>query len=308
MPTRKIKSVKGRVMRLTRLDECGNPAYGECTTIVTDGFVSVTLSDEVEAGEEYTQKNAWGDFCIAEKDADRRKWVNVTIAMCEVDPEVLDLIGGADTIVDGVGDVIGVGFGRDPNPNAFAIEVWTKKAGGDACAPGGGAQEWGYFLVPNVTNGSVDGDITIENGPLTMGLKGEGQEASTDWATTGGPYTDKPLGPDLPGDLYFIGITTVQPPDPTEGCESLAEPLVPTITTVTPNTGPAAGGTAVTIAGTNFTGATGVTFDGVAGTAFSVTSAIEIAVTTPAGTVGPADVVVTHPSGDATSTGGFTYS
>jgi len=223
MATRKIKSVKGRVMRLTRLDECGNPYAGECATIVTDGFISVTLSDEVEAGEEYTQKNAWGDFCIAEKDADRRKWVNVTISMCEVDPEVLDLVGGATPIEDGQGNVIGATFGRDPNPNSFAIEVWTKKAGSGACDPGTGAAEWGYFAVPNVTNGAIDGDVVIENGPLTMGLRGEGQGAAAGWGN--GPYDPSPLPVGAtfpPDDLYGIFVTTAPPPDVTDGCQPLS--------------------------------------------------------------------------------------
>ena len=40
----------------------------------------------------------------------------------------------------------------------------------------------------------------------------------------------------------------------------------PTVTSVSPNSGPAAGGTSVTITGTNFTGATAVTFGGTAAT------------------------------------------
>src|SRR5262245_63583811 len=157
-------------MRLTRLDECGAPDTGAaCGVIVSEGWVSVTLSQEVETGEEFTQKNAWGDFCIAEKDADRTKWINVGIQMCEVDPQILDMVGGATPVVS-AGDTIGATFGRDPNPTAFAIEVWTKKAGGGACAPGGGNPEWGYFVVPYVRNGTLDGDVTIENGPLTLGL------------------------------------------------------------------------------------------------------------------------------------------
>jgi hypothetical protein len=246
MATRKIKSVKGRVMRLTRLDECGNPYAGECATIVTDGFISVTLSDEVEAGEEYTQKNAWGDFCIAEKDADRRKWVNVAIQMCEVDPEVLDLVGGATPVEDGQGNIIGATFGRDPNPNSFAIEVWTKKAGSSACDPGSGAAEWGYFAVPNVTNGSIDGDVTIENGPLTMGLKGEGQGAAEGWGD--GPYDPPalPAGATFPpDDLYGIFITTTAPPDVTDGCQPLAAaPAATGATAGSPGTWTPSGSTA----------------------------------------------------------------
>jgi hypothetical protein len=80
----------------------------------------------------------------------------------------------------------------------------------------------------------------------------------------------------------------------------------PTITTLSQATGPGAGGTALTITGTGFTGATGVTFGGVAGTAFTVTDATHIAVTTPAG-AGALDVVVNSPSGNALKTNGFTY-
>lgn len=82
----------------------------------------------------------------------------------------------------------------------------------------------------------------------------------------------------------------------------------PTITTVNPATGGIAGGTVVTITGTGFTGATGVTFGGTAGTAFSVVNSTTITVTTPAKTAGAVDVVVQSPNGNATKTGGFTYS
>src|SRR5690606_31251770 len=64
--------------------------------------------------------------------------------------------------------------------------------------------------------------------------------------------------------------------------------------------------TVVTITGTGFTGATGVTFDGTAGTAFTVDSDTQITVTTPAGTAGPADVVVLSPNGDS-APGELTY-
>jgi len=217
--TKKIKSIKGRTMRLTRLDECGNVSTDPCAVIVTDGFISVTIANEVESGEEYTLKNAWGDFCVAEKDGDRVKWANVTIAMCEVDPEILDMIGGANPVT-AAGNTIGATFGTEPNPNSFAIEVWTKKAGGDACAGGTGLVEWGYFVVPFVKNGIIDGDITIENGPLTLTMKGEGQEAPSTWGL--GPHGDSPMKSAFPaGDLYGIVVTDVQPPNTTDGCEPI---------------------------------------------------------------------------------------
>ena len=73
----------------------------------------------------------------------------------------------------------------------------------------------------------------------------------------------------------------------------------PAVTSVSPAAGTTAGGTSVTLAGTNFTGATGVTFDGVAGTSLSVTNDGELTITTPAHAAGAVDVVVTTPSGSS---------
>lgn len=83
---------------------------------------------------------------------------------------------------------------------------------------------------------------------------------------------------------------------------------VATVTAITPNTGAAAGGTVVTITGTNFSGVTGVTFGGTAGTSFSVVNNNTIKVTTPAKTAGAYDVVLADDAGNVTVTNGFTYS
>lgn len=74
MATKKLRSIKGRVARITRLDSCGAPVFGECSTIVTKGFITVTIAEEKEAGDEYKQKNAWGELWINDKDPDLTKW------------------------------------------------------------------------------------------------------------------------------------------------------------------------------------------------------------------------------------------
>ena len=68
---------------------------------------------------------------------------------------------------------------------------------------------------------------------------------------------------------------------------------------LTPTFGPAAGGTVVTITGSGFLGATGVTFDGTSGTSFTVDSDTQITVTSPAGTAGLVDVIVTDAAGNS---------
>lgn len=83
----------------------------------------------------------------------------------------------------------------------------------------------------------------------------------------------------------------------------------PTITTVNPNAGTIAGGTAVTITGKNFalTGTTSVAFGGVAGANVRVVNDTTITVITPAHAMGPVDVTVTTGNQSVTATKAFTY-
>lgn len=82
----------------------------------------------------------------------------------------------------------------------------------------------------------------------------------------------------------------------------------PTLTTVAPTLGPAAGGTALVLTGTNFYPNPTVTIGGVAATAVSRTSLTRITATTPPGTIGFADVVVTNTdNGTVTLPMGFEY-
>ncbi|MFY9560717.1 MAG: IPT/TIG domain-containing protein [Terriglobales bacterium] len=77
----------------------------------------------------------------------------------------------------------------------------------------------------------------------------------------------------------------------------------PTITGFNPGSGPV--GTAVVIAGTNFTGATAVAFNGKAASSFSVDSATQITATVASGST-TGKISVTAPGGTATSANTFT--
>ncbi len=81
----------------------------------------------------------------------------------------------------------------------------------------------------------------------------------------------------------------------------------PAVSSVSPNSGPTAGGTAVTITGTNFTAGATVTFGGTAATNVAV-SGTQITATAPAGSAGAVTVTVTNPGAQSGSLpNGFTY-
>ncbi|WP_201297900.1 IPT/TIG domain-containing protein [Nocardia sp. CY41] len=78
---------------------------------------------------------------------------------------------------------------------------------------------------------------------------------------------------------------------------------MPTITSITPTSGPTTGGTSVTITGTGFTGPLTVRFGSTA-TTFTIDSAIQLTAIAPAGSAGPVQVTVSDSSG---TSNGATY-
>ena len=83
---------------------------------------------------------------------------------------------------------------------------------------------------------------------------------------------------------------------------------VPTVTGISLTNGPTAGGTTVTITGTNLTAATAVNFGGNAGSV-TANTATSITVTSPAGSVGKVDITVTTAGGTSATSDAdqFTY-
>ena len=84
--------------------------------------------------------------------------------------------------------------------------------------------------------------------------------------------------------------------------------IAPALSAVSPTSGPAAGGTAVTLTGQHFVSGATVTFGGAAATSVVVASATQITAKTPAHAQGSVSVVVTNPNGQsATVASVFTY-
>ncbi|WP_245714162.1 IPT/TIG domain-containing protein, partial [Nocardia vaccinii] len=102
-----------------------------------------------------------------------------------------------------------------------------------------------------------------------------------------------------------IVSVTVTGPGGTSNPVTYTYVVVPTITSISPTSGPTAGGNNVTITGTGFTGPLTVRF-GTTATTFTVNSATQITAVAPAHTAGTVQVTVTGSGG--TSNGlAYTY-
>jgi hypothetical protein len=82
----------------------------------------------------------------------------------------------------------------------------------------------------------------------------------------------------------------------------------PAVTSISPTSGPTAGGTAVTITGSNFSSSATVTFGSAPATNVVIKSSTSITATTPPGSAGPVTVTVTNPGAQVGSLpNGYTY-
>ncbi|WP_157801273.1 IPT/TIG domain-containing protein [Sphingobium sp. LB126] len=107
---------------------------------------------------------------------------------------------------------------------------------------------------------------------------------------------------------YDITVTTPGGTSATNAADQYTYVAVPTITSVSPAAGGTAGGTTVTVTGTNFIGVSAVTFGGNAASSFTFNSDTSITATSPAGS-GIVDIRVTTPGGTSATSAAdqFTY-
>jgi hypothetical protein len=98
------------------------------------------------------------------------------------------------------------------------------------------------------------------------------------------------------GTTYHYRLVATNSNGTSDGEDSVFKTAPPTVTGVTPRIGPAAGGTSVTISGTNFAGVSAVKFGSTKAKSFVVSSETSLRAVDPAGS-GTVDVTVTTPAG-----------
>ncbi|WP_425253843.1 IPT/TIG domain-containing protein [Janthinobacterium sp. NFX145] len=159
-----------------------------------------------------------------------------------------------------------------------------------------------YSQQMSTANGTAPYTYVVESGALPTGLNMSSSGLISGTPTALGTYNFVIKSTDVTGgngpyntSRSYSLVINAQPP--------------PTITGVTPASGPASGGTAVTITGTGFTGVTALKFGANNGVAVTVVNATTMTATSPAGSAGTVNVTVTA-SGGTSATGAanqFTY-
>lgn len=185
--TKCLSLVKGRRIRVTQLDGCGRPVYGEDSQVVSKGFISVAFTANTTESDEINVTNAAGETCVFEPSSTSLTGYAVEISFCEVDPELFALVTGQPVVAAPDGTVIGfdVDTSISLDNSNFALELWAGSPTGDACTTAGATGSYGYLLLPFLSGGIL-GDFTVENGAVTFTLTGANTKEGNAWGK--GPY------------------------------------------------------------------------------------------------------------------------
>lgn len=178
--------VLGKRLRVIALDECGNtPASGTaCAQVVTSGFISLTLSSQVEDGVEIITRKADGSLCVNEMGDPSFKRFTVEVEFCGVDPALISAVTNAEIYEDYLNDQIGFTVPEGTVNSRFSLEMWTGLSGA-ACAVGADTAS-GLLLLPFV-NAGVMGDVTADGeNAVTFSMTGAFTKGGNAWGT--GPY------------------------------------------------------------------------------------------------------------------------
>ena len=239
--SRCFSPVRGRAMRVTRLDGCGRPVYGDESVAVSDGFVSVSFTANTDEGEEINVTNAAGKTCVRDAPCPTFLGYGVEVEFCSVDPSLFAMMTGQNTVTDWQG--VNSGFRVNSEVSAcesgFALELWTGVPG-VACdaSTSADAEPGGYLLLPYL-QGGVFGDFTVENGAISFTVTGANTKTGSGWGvgpynvvSTGASSTGPLLTPITSGDHLHVEYTDVAPPPAYCGTAPLLDPSAPALTAV----------------------------------------------------------------------------
>jgi hypothetical protein len=232
MPTVCGSMARGRMMRLTRLDECGTPVEGVCSTLVTDGFILVTDTPNYQDPEEITQPNANGALCVDDQSDPALRWLDLAIQMCVVDPDAINILTGDPVVSDDAAVANTVGYRVDgglTGSGNFALELWSGVPGQPCDLTG--FPTFGYWLFPWVRQVTW-GETSVANAALILNFNAR-TSAGAGWGV--GPYNirrDATVPATLEPLLTAIGTeqhkhfqwTTFAPPESACGCTELVIP------------------------------------------------------------------------------------
>jgi hypothetical protein len=218
MPTTHLYApILGRRMRATQLKDDGSIGLNK---LVTDGYITTTLSATIEDGTEIVQRNAAGQLCVNELGNPSFKRFTVETEFCGVNPSLLSFVSNAKEYEDYANDIAGFTVPEGEITGLYALELWTGLSGSLADTAAGG-----YMLLPQIHKGNL-GDITIDGeNAVTFTVTGSYTVGGNQWGVGPAGYKVLANATGVPSQLptaldpldHFLLIDTAVAAPPSSG-------------------------------------------------------------------------------------------
>lgn len=226
----KFNQVRGRIIRVTRLDACGAPLPGESAVVMSKGISSISVEEVSEEGNSIRDRNFGGELHVVDDAQADLIGFNLDINLSGVNPDLITLLTGQPVVKNAAGDTVGFDVDGDIDVDGFgfALEVWTRIAG-QACAPGG-HRKWGYTLFPFIKGGRLGG-FTFEDAAVQFTVTGAQTKVGNSWGV--GPFDvdrgvngdPSPLFTPIAPTRHYRNIyVTLDPPQESIGAIALPAP------------------------------------------------------------------------------------
>lgn len=204
--------VLGKRLRLTELNDAGE-IPPNARQVTTEGFITATLSAQVQEGTEIIQRNANGSICVNEKMAGSFTRLNITIEFCGVLPAALTMTTVAEPYRDSNNELAGFTLPEGELNEKFAVELWTGISGDEG--------SFGYMLLPFCQGGLI-GEVSVDGeNAINFTLNNAYTKGGNTWGT--GPYDvvetgsgPGPLPTPLDTDDHLLVVDTAVAPPPSE--------------------------------------------------------------------------------------------
>ena len=197
------------LLRVTRLDVNGNVIAGD-NSYTTDAVASVGVNPNIEAGQNFSVRNGCGCKIGSRKFPDTFNYMDLTLTLAQVEPQLIAFLTGSATIVNG-SDVVGwagaSALACDEQSPKVAFEFWAENGEGSGL---NSTYPYWHWVFPAST--WTLGDNTFEEGPAQPTLTGQSQ-TNGNWGE--GPYGD---GPPDGEDISEYGVWATDDTLPTAEC------------------------------------------------------------------------------------------
>lgn len=217
-------SLNLEAIRVSKIGSGGAPVVGATSALVTDAAVRLQVAVTLEAGTSFSQKNGAGRVCAALTQPDTIKALALSMDLCQLDMELLNLLTGATLFTD-TGHTIGFQYplaNAAENPGV-CLEAWTAAWDGTGAAvPTFTTPDAAFFhwVFPRVK--WTMGQMTLENALMVVPVTGIASENHS--ITANGPFNDWPTAVATAGGVVAVGGAFFDDTLPTVACGRSAVP------------------------------------------------------------------------------------